>query len=434
MLSLILSISALAAPQLTLISSGTMNHARTNHSAMLLNDGTVMIYGEVLGGSGVIEKPEIFNPTTEVWAEETGTYWNDGTNPAVGGKCVVMGDDRVLCGTGDNDRSISIPSFDYMEFTDGYDTLSGNWVGPGVPGYQQSIRRWGAQPIMWANRVIFAGGYDAFNDPVKDADAYFWLSDWYNPGFADLNSFGGFEIADFSTWSARPEQYTDDPVDNSHFGSLPMIMGGWGSWAGGPTQARGEVLVYDPPNLEWRRMFSSTALSPRWAAGVGRCQYNNDIKYVVHTGGYTGNDWSINLNTMETGNPHSTATTSDNYVLYQLGTVDFNAWPDADMTMYEITDPSLLMIDERANHATSNGQDKFETMVWGGYSAKQGKALKSVEVLLCDEGFIWHHAVDMQQPRLGHTVTRLDDGSYLVVGGQTENGVIHQTWERYAWQ
>lgn len=230
--------------------AGDLNVPRSGHTATLLPNGTVMIYGGYTPDGNsfpALYSAELFDPATGAWTLNGGAFYTRS-----GHEATLLNNGRVLVSGGNwNARSEEL-----------YDPPSGNWYSTGplqVPRISHTAT------LLPSGKVLVVGGYNPYNaDPT--------------------NNFG---------WQSRAELY--DPVTQvwtltgslsvgrfGHVASLlpngrVLVVGGFVS-AGFANSAE----VYDPATGQW------TAIGGMFYDRLGfmhRATALQDGKVVI-TGGY----------------------------------------------------------------------------------------------------------------------------------------------------
>jgi N-acetylneuraminic acid mutarotase len=144
--------------------SGTMGVSRTDHSAVLLSSGKVLVAGgTTVDFNGVtVASAELYDPTTRLWS---------GTGSMLLGRerhtATVLRNGQVLVAGGDTYDGVNANVLTESEL---YDPGLGTWSATASMG----TPRFGAKAVLLQNgRVLEAGGLTDFSDtPTASAEVY----------------------------------------------------------------------------------------------------------------------------------------------------------------------------------------------------------------------------------------------------------------------
>jgi len=207
--------------------TGSMNTARYNHSATLLQNGTVLVAGG-LGSSGALSSAEIYDPSTGIWASsgslntareyQTATLLPNGTVLVAGG----AGSGGALGGT------------------EIYDPSAGTWT---VSGSLNAVRFAHCATLLPDGTVLAAGG--------QISSAFLSSAEIYDPGTG--------------SWTLTASLNTERTVPTAVL--LPngtVLVAGGASTSG----VLAGTEIYDPgtstwtvgSNLNTARIFNTTTL------------------------------------------------------------------------------------------------------------------------------------------------------------------------------
>ena len=128
--------------------TGSLNQPRSEHQAVLLPDGTVLIAGGHIGGQGPTSSCEIYNPETGEW-----TYTDSMSTPRKNFVKVILNNGKVLAIGG---RTSQV-----------YDPETGEWESPDSMHY---VRQYFDAVILTNGKVLAVGGFD--NADRNSAEIY----------------------------------------------------------------------------------------------------------------------------------------------------------------------------------------------------------------------------------------------------------------------
>ena len=148
---------------------GVMGRQRTQHSAVLLNDGRALL----VGGAGVvqakideqgIEQPlietDIFDPASDTWS-----FTGETSTPRDGLAATLMSDGSVLIAGGDDGSGTDTSVLASAEV---YDPSTGQWSAAG----SMSQPRQGHSLVALDNGTALVAGGDAGDDPFQSVEIY----------------------------------------------------------------------------------------------------------------------------------------------------------------------------------------------------------------------------------------------------------------------
>jgi hypothetical protein len=140
--------------------TGSLNAARTDHTATLLLDGRVLVVGG--GGNGILDSAELFDPTTGTWNVtghlKTARFLHTAT---------LLPDGRVLVAGGWVGQSMQ--SRTVTNTAELYDPATGTWSSTG----NMTMGR-GAQTatLLSSGKVLITGGEDMFTEGFDQTELY----------------------------------------------------------------------------------------------------------------------------------------------------------------------------------------------------------------------------------------------------------------------
>lgn len=332
---------------------GSMQSPRVNHSATVLNDGTVLVVGGMGESFNPLNTAEIFNPATLQWVPAGEMSRGRSEHAAV-----LLQDGRVMV-TGGLDETL-----DLVATTEIYDPGTGEWT---EHGSMRSMRRGHHTLPLPDGRVVAVGGVGQTLGGLGI--------------LANISSVGALattEIYDPSTnkWSKSSD------MREGHSGGLAVLLNdGRVLIAGGYNQ--GEALasseIFDADTGEWtrtktmaRKTFANTAI----VLTDGKVMFTGGFGMSIAKGGIT---------------PGS-----------ELFDPTTNEWSRASDTVYG-----------RMGHTITELADGRLVTIGG--STAQGPGT-STEYLDPDTGE-WSEIASMSVKRSDHTATLLRDGRIMVAGG-----------------
>ncbi len=149
--------------------AGVMGRQRTQHAAVLLNDGRALL----VGGFGVVQakideqqidqpliETDVFSPTTGSWS-----FVGELSTPRDSAAATLLSDGSVLI-TGGNDSSGSDDAV--LDSAEVFDPASGQWS----PAGSMSESRQGHSATLLNDGMVLVAGGDAGEDPFQSAELY----------------------------------------------------------------------------------------------------------------------------------------------------------------------------------------------------------------------------------------------------------------------
>ena len=221
--------------------TGTLNVARSWHTATLLRDGRVLVAGG--RDDTLLASAELYDPATGQW-----TVTGSMSIPRAMHTATLLADGRVLVAGGST--SNQPPDFGVSATAEIYDPATGTWS---PTGSMAARRFWYAATLLRDGRVLVAGG--ANPDNVAGAELYDPGSgSWTTSGKLQIERYGhtmttlsdgnvliagGSNDGDLGSTLAAAELY--DPASGS---SHAIASPGWGGVLNTATLlATGQVLV-----------------------------------------------------------------------------------------------------------------------------------------------------------------------------------------------
>jgi hypothetical protein len=144
--------------------TGSMFMDRYDHTATLLSNGKVLVAGGYSGISGVLSSAELYDPTTGNW-----TYTGSMNTARLAHTMTLLQDGRVLVAGGADETSL-------LSSAEFYNPGSGLWSGAGSMSVPRVAHTATLLPLSGA--VLFAGGISATGPDVDESSAEVWDPDF----------------------------------------------------------------------------------------------------------------------------------------------------------------------------------------------------------------------------------------------------------------
>lgn len=367
---LTVTVTAVAVPPVVLDLAGDLKTGRSDHAAVRLPDGRVLVCGGT-DGTDTLKSSEVYDPSTETW-----TATGDMTAARRGHAVTLLANGKILV-TGGFDGKAALATAEV------YDPSSGTWTA--TLGPMNGTRRFHTATLLPDGKVLIAGGVVG---PLQTADAK--ATDLYNPATGLFTAFGTFTEsspgAGVGTGLAMPEARQGHTATLLSNGKILFVGNS------GVGSAAAKLLTYD----------STTPASSTWAmAGtMVNTRYNHsavvlDDNSVLVTGGFGVDPKSAEIYTPST-----------------------NTWSSA-----------TAMATARSLH-TSTKLLNGKVLVVGGYDGT--KSLNTIEIYTPSSN-TWTAPADskmLNTARAMHTSSLLSDGDVLIVGTYFQSsGAISKTTE-----
>ena len=332
-----------------------LKFARSNHFAVRLDDGRVLVGGG-FGPDEITGTTEIYSPTDDSWTEA-----GELNIARTGGVAALLQDGRVLVTGGNSGGDAN--DLDSAEI---FDPLKGEWKLIAPMGSKRNLH---TATTLGDGRVLVAGGFDGSDYPDLVTDNV----QLFNP-----------ETDIWESAEPMPPDFLQNDGGRAVHGAVllsdtqVMIVAGIGFGSGGlPDLA--SSLIFDSDTGKW------TAASLMLNGRRGHATTHLTDGRVVVTGGQ--------------------------------GPMPFaEVWdPEED-----VWDSSGLNLTPRQWHSAVALPDGG-LLIFGGIGTGRSNQLASAEFLRSGGG-TWAEASEMSTARTGGTVTPLEDGRMLVVGGGADSG------------
>jgi hypothetical protein len=425
----------------TFTPTGSLNTARTEHTATLLNNGMVLIVGgQALGGAPVAE---LYNPATGIFTT-TGSL----NTPRYGHTATLLNNGMVLISGGFGGPN---GNDDYLATAELYDPTTGVFT---YTGSLDTARTGHTATLLNNGLVLIAGGYnhDLTNMYLDDAELYnpatgtFTATGSLNTARANhtatllndgtvLIAGGGIASSPYYITSAEvynPATGTFTPTGSLNTArqihtatllsnSLVLIAGGQGAYSGGTYPLLASAELYNPATGAFTYTGSMNTARANYTATL----LNNGT--VLMAGGSTASNTygtaSAELYEPATLTPPdlesiavtpSTSTLSPGTTQKFIATGTFSdssteqlasvTWMSSDSTVAQIS-----------NDATNPGTSLAIAAGTVTITATDGNVSGSATLTVRPTGFV--DTGSLKTGRWDHTATLLNNGLVLVVGG-----------------
>jgi WD40 repeat protein len=363
--------------------SSSMNFARSNHTATLLPDGSVLVAGGV-NSTGFLDSAEVYNPETGEWVEvapmATARQYHTAT---------LLPNGKVLITGGDN-----IGWSSALTSAELYDPSTGTWS---PTGYMNQARFYHTAVLLTNGKVLVVGGAQGAGDFLASVELYDPVSGtWETTG---------------SISHQRVRHVTTLLPDGK-----VMVVGGNNIKA---------VELYNPDTGLWTptspisnyRIDPSVTLMPNGKVILaGKVGAGNDPYYEVYDP-VTG-EWAFSGKEMVESRTRHTATLLPNgKLLVTGGSFDASYLPTTELydPVTDLWTAAPSMSTARSLH-TATLLPNGNVLVAGGKQQPDGICLSSAELYQPHAGG-WTTTDSLVTARSRHTATLLPDGKVLVVGG-----------------
>jgi Galactose oxidase, central domain len=338
--------------------AGNMTTARSGHTATRLQDGTVLVAGGT-NGAVVTASAEIYNPTTNSWAV-TGSM----ANPRTGHTATLLSDGRVLVVGGGAGATAEL-----------YDPNTATWT---ATGSLNASRQGQTASLLQNGMVLVAGGcctatnVPGYAEPISGA---LTSSELWNPTTGQWTLTGNM---------VNMHAYHTANVLSS---GTVLVAGGTSlQFPPGPETVSG-AEIYDPTSGTWTAVGSLIAARYFDTASL----LINDQVLVA---GGNGGGCCSGLSSAELYGPIAQA---------------WQEMPAMSAGAYE-----------QAAAVLPGGT---EALVSGGYTCCSSPNPTSTTAAIFNiTTETWSQTASMSQARYAHTLTTLNDGTVLAVGGMVSGG------------
>lgn len=246
---LTVTVTPVTTPPAVLDLAGEMKTGRSDHAAVRLPDGRVLVSGGT-DGTDALKSSEVYDPSTETW-----TATGDMTTARRGHAMTLLATGKILV-TGGFDGKAALATAEV------YDPSSGAWTA--TIGPMNGTRRFHTATLLPDGKVLIAGGVVG---PLQTADAK--TTDLYNPATGLFTAY--------SSGLALPEARQGHSATLLSNGKI-LIVGN-----SGVGSAAAKLLTYD----------STTPSSSTWASAgtMVNTRYNHSTvvledNSVLVTGGF----------------------------------------------------------------------------------------------------------------------------------------------------
>jgi N-acetylneuraminic acid mutarotase len=428
--------------------TGSLNTARTRHTATLLPNGNVLFIGGLNGSAtSGLSSAEIFNPSTGTFSNTTGSL----ANGRYSHTATLLGDGSVLVAAGIGSVALVRSS------TERYSPASGSFVaGPMMNGPRDSA----TATLLPDGRVMVAGGllppvtevavaYPTLTVDVFDPSSNSWsltdpllrgrvrhttlllpegdvliLGNDPSSNVADSFAVDRYSITPTATWAtggALSNARSQHTANLLHDGRV-LIVGGAAAVASGTGAALATAELYNPathssvataPLANARYRHSATTLAygrVLVAGGIGAAGSNDHLSSAQLFDPVSG-VW-IRAGSMGAARSGHTATLlADGNLLVVGGGTGY-------CEIYSAANNSWSGTAGLASGRTRHSATLLATgkvLVTGG---RDGAGVPTLESYLFDPALgTWAAAASLPSERIGHTASLLPDGQVLVTGG-----------------
>jgi N-acetylneuraminic acid mutarotase len=375
----------------TWLATGSLAVARSNHTAVLLANGKVLVIGGFNGS--YLASAEVFDPTTGSWVATgslaTGCHGNTAT---------LLPNGKVLVTGGYTGG--------YLSRAELYDPATGAWTGTGA---LNAARAYHTAILLSDGKVLIAGGYNS--------GGYLAGAEIYDPGTGTFSVTGSLSVArarQSATVLPNGKVLVAAGTNGSHLSSAEVYDPAAGTWA-----ATG--------GLATARSFHSASLLANGklliAGGLGATELASCELY-----DYTSGIWTATSSLSAAHHSHTSTLLANGGVLVIGGANGSSYFASTELFSYAAGSWSATgsMGAGRYRHTATSLLDG-NILVAGGQSTTT-VSLASAEKY-DPSGGTWSGAGSLSMERGFHTATLLSDGTVLVAGGT--NGTAQPSAEIY---
>ena len=336
------------------IATGSLNVARSGHTATLLQNGKVLVAGGY-GSDGYIGSAELYDPANGTW-NLTGSM----SVPRVLHTATLLSGGKVLVTGGDT--GTSPPTFGRTNTAELYDPATGAWTRT---GNLSAVASWNTATLLQNGNVLVAGGFDSDN---------VGLAELYDPATGMWSLTG-------SLITARYGQTATLLQDG-------RVLAARGSDDGDLASTLASAELYDPAAGTWSATPHASAAGS--VLHTATLLPNGKVLVAGGNGGGTGGDVVLALSE-----------------LFDPATRDWTAAGNLAAARYGHT-ATLLPTGEVLVAGGTSQENHYPNLKYNN--------LDSAEIYDSNAG-TWTSAASLGSARTGHTATLLPDGRVLVVGG-----------------
>jgi WD40 repeat protein len=186
--------------------TGSLNLARSNHTATLLSDGKVLIVGG-MGNSGALTSAELYDPVAGTFSAATGSLNTARYNHTA----TLLSDGKVLIAGGNDNGGAVIASAELYDPT----TQTFSAVGD-----LNTVRNYHTATLLSDGKVLIAGGYASGWTEIAPSERFI------------CTIHGAYQVK--FTATGGEESYTYSIVDGT--GAIDPVTGDYSAqWATGDT-------------------------------------------------------------------------------------------------------------------------------------------------------------------------------------------------------